>query len=259
MYGRRRRHSVFYAGCVCLLPKTSLQAKLFCSLNHTGVVFFPITLAQRALISMRCSPWSHCLHTEWTSAFISAALKCAYMHTAAPLCRHTLRTVHVYVYTHTRSDLQWWQISGGTKSSCLPDWPPLLSHVLAGLLERSHKCHITSSRGTTNRNINTGRMREKSFFRSLSLFSPSANRLVPNPPGIRGDKLSLIGYIGINKHMSVANGSTLQKAIFIESFRLMCSLEIVLCEIIEFCQWDSSTCFPMQFFGSGVFYNTSSD
>lgn len=68
-------------------------------------------------------------------------------------------------------------------------------------------------------------MREKSFFHSLSLLFPSANRLVPNPPGISGDKLFLIGYIEINKHTSAANGSTMQKAIFTKSFRLMFSLK----------------------------------
>lgn len=77
--------------------------------------------------------------------------------------------------------------------------------ILAWLLMQSHKCHIASLRGATNRNMNMGKMRGKSFFRSLSLIFPLANRLVPNPPGIRGDKLFLIGYIGINKHMSVAN------------------------------------------------------
>lgn len=134
------------------------------------------------------------------------------------------------MYTHTHRvavvpDLRWNEILLSprlTSSSIL---------LLAWLLKRSHKCHIASLGGTTNRNINMGRMREKSFFLSLSLVLPSANRLVPNPPGIRGDKLFLIGYIGINKHMSVANGSMLQKAIFIKF-----SIKIVLSEIIEFCQ-----------------------
>lgn len=73
-----------------------------------------------------------------------------------------------------------------------------------------------------------GKMREKSLFHSLSVFFPSANRLEPNPPRIRGDKMFLIGYIGINKHMSAANGSTLQKAIFTKSFCLMIGLKIAL-------------------------------
>lgn len=104
--------------------------------------------------------------------------------------------------------------------------------LLAWLLKRSHKSHIASLGGTTNRNINMWRMREKSFFHSLSLF-------FPNPPGIRGDKLSLIGYIGTNKDVCCKQ-PTLQKAIFITSFCLMCSLKMVLSEIIEFCQWECS-------------------
>lgn len=35
--------------CVCVLQKTSLQAKLFCSLNHTGAVFFAVTLLHKEL------------------------------------------------------------------------------------------------------------------------------------------------------------------------------------------------------------------
>lgn len=38
---------------VCLLPKTSLQAELLCSLNHTGVVVFAIAQAQRAFRTRR--------------------------------------------------------------------------------------------------------------------------------------------------------------------------------------------------------------
>lgn len=141
-------------------------------------------------------------------------------------CADTHYVWYACLYTHT-------QTSSGARSQVErnPLSPRLTSSSIplsAWLLMQSHKCHIASSGGTTNRNINMGKMREKSFFRSLSLFFPSANRLVPNPPGIRRDKLFLIGYIGINKHMSVANGSMLQKAIFIKSFRFMFSLQIVL-------------------------------
>lgn len=111
--------------------------------------------------------------------------------------------------------------------------------LLAWLLKRSHKSHTASLGGTTNRNINMWRMREKSFFHSLSLFFPSANRLVPNPPGIRGDTLSLIGYIGTNKHMSVANSLDCRRQ-FLSRHFVSCEVKMVLSEIIEFCQWECS-------------------
>lgn len=68
-------------------------------------------------------------------------------------------------------------------------------------------------------------MIEKSHFHCLSFFFfPSANRLVRNPPRIRRDKMSLIGYIAINKHMPAPNRSLLQKAFF----PLIFSLKIAL-------------------------------
>lgn len=104
-------------------------------------------------------------------------------------------------------------------------WSKILSPRLTSSSMQSHKCHTALLGGTTN--INMGKMREKKLCSlPFSLF-PSANRLVPNPPGIRGDELFLIGYIEINKHMSVSDGSTLQKAIFIKSFFLMFSLKIL--------------------------------
>lgn len=163
-------------------------------------------------------PWSHCLHTEGTSAMMSPAdptLMCSYAH----------MIMQTHTHTHIRFSMIWGthtQMSNSARCQVEqnPPSPRLTSSSippLAWLLMQSHKCHITSSGGSTNRNINMGKKREKSFFYfapflSLTPPPPPANRLAPNPAGMRGDKLFLIGYIEINKHMSVANGSTLQKA-----------------------------------------------
>lgn len=129
------------------------------------------------------------------------------------LCIDVQRACKLTVVPH----LRWNKIISFSCCLCPP---------LALLLMQSHKCHITSLRGTPNRNINRGKDdREKPFSLPLVLFFfPSANRLVRNPPRIRRDKKSLIGYIAINKHMPAPNGSSLQKPFF----SLIFSLKIAL-------------------------------